>query len=182
MSEIDKAKEDPFFRKIRKRLKTEDECQLDDNLEDEILDLQKTSVATLRNFTHKFIETNKDMIKLSKLFAQTQANRERINEIAIEMTYLLNNFLYPMRNLARAKLLTDYSELITTYKTVEDRNIIMTSVTGILEKRISRAENILEIAELAIKNLDQNYWSLKSIKEIGEGIAARRTTDAQVYK
>jgi hypothetical protein len=175
--EIEEITKASFFVHMRKKLKDDSyklQRGLPTELRDELLSSMKGHKLNLR-----FENPNKDMITLGKLFEKTQAKRERTNEIIIDITNLLNRKLYPMRELARGKVLTTYSELLKRWRTSEDRETVMNLLLGPLSRKIDRCENILEIAGEVIKNLDQSYWSLTRIKEVGDGIIERRRLTAQ---
>jgi hypothetical protein len=175
--EIQEITKSPFFVEMRKKLKDDSyklQRGLARELRDELLSSMRGHKLNLR-----FDSPNQDMIKLGKLFEKTQSKRERTNEIVIDITNLLNLKLYPMRELVRGKVLTTYSELMKRWRTSDDRETVMNLLLGPLGRKIERCENILEIATEVIKNLDQSYWALTRLKEIGDGIIERRRLTAQ---
>jgi len=180
VSPIKLVRRDPWFKKLRRHLK--EGFSIDDDLSVEVQRIRAT-VSSL-NIDHRFTHPNRDMVSLSKKLEETQGYRDRLTEISIAMYLLLNKKkgLYSLKTLARSKILEQHSEVLKSAKTSADRDALVHSILKELEDVITQCETINDIAEMAIKNLDQSYWAIRGIVGIGDKILERRNTDVNIKR
>lgn len=130
---------------------------------------QKTKLDI--GFDLSFSIPNKDMQKLAELMGKNEQYRVRAVEISIRLKKMHNrlSFLY---NNCMNYIMIEFGALFSSM-TKEAKLAIIDIVFEDLLKNKYDIEELLDDVKQVILAMDSTHWTLKSIKEIGDGIIER---------
>ena len=170
-SEISEVRNSNFFIKLRVKIK---EIKIKKDIEKEMESM--SSSLKSKSVNPRFDNPNRDMTNLAIVLEKNQSYRDRINEIIITISTLLNGSkgLYYIQTLAIGKINESHSYVFKNAKNASDRDTIISSILKELEAKINKCTNIIDIGDRIIKNLDQTHWTIRTIVGIGEDIIENR--------
>lgn len=122
-------------------------------------------------FDLSFQVPNKDMTKLAELMGKNEQYRVRAVEIYINLKKMNNRLEYIYNN-SMNYIMVEFGALFSSM-TKEAKVAIVNVVFEDLLKSKSDIEELLDDVKQVISAMDSTHWTLKSIKEIGDGIIAR---------
>lgn len=118
-----------------------------------------------------FSVPSRDMKKLAEMMGKNEQCRVRAVEISINLRKMLKRLDYIYSNTMNYVFI-EFGALFSSM-TKESKVAIVNVVFENLLRYKSDIEELLEDAEQVISAMDSTHWTLKSIKEIGEGIISR---------
>jgi hypothetical protein len=118
-----------------------------------------------------FSVPNKDMTKLAELMGKNEQYRARAVEIFINLKKMHNRLSYLYDN-SLNYILVEFGALFSSM-TKEAKVAIVNVVFEDLLRNKSDIEELIDDIKQVISAMDSTHWTLKSIKEIGDGIIER---------
>lgn len=122
-------------------------------------------------FDLAFSIPDKDMTKLAEMMGMNEQYRARAVEIQINLNKMNNRLDFIYKN-AMNYLMVQYGALFSSM-TKEAKVAVIDVAFEDLLKNKSDVEELLDDVKAVISAMDSTHWTLKSIKEIGDGIIAR---------
>ena len=130
---------------------------------------QKTKLDI--GFDLAFSVPNRDMEKLAELMGKNEQFRVRAVEISIRLKKMHNRLSFLYSNCMNYIML-EYGALFSSM-TKEAKMAIIDVVFEDLLKSKADIEELLDDVKQVISAMDSTHWTLKAIKEIGDGIIER---------
>lgn len=124
-------------------------------------------------FDTAFRIPTKDMQKLEELMIHNEQNRARATEMYVNLKKMFNRLDFLYKNTSDF-IQVEYDGLISAMTKSAQSSLIDLVLESILEHRMEIGE-MLDDLKAVTSTMDSTHWTLKSVKEIGEGIIERST-------